>query len=248
MIATHGPGTWLLMAALAAAPQLKARASSSANTASEPVFAGRPISGGQGAPTLPQGILELRPWRRLASLAPDVKLREPGAFARDRAGIWYVFDRRLHSVFALNPDLTFRGRLVTIGGEPGLLLPSFFCLSPDGSFAIADAPSTAARIQVFGPDGRCISASRSRPVQAPASWSARSRSPASPACRSTAGRSSWVALSTGYIYVYGPTGEKIRASRLRDEDGWPVQPTSLFVTAEGQLLVTEPCRVYCLPF
>jgi hypothetical protein len=45
----------------------------------------------------------------------------------------------------------------------------------------------------------------------------------------------WVALRTGQVYVYDPSGQKIRVVRL--EGVRPLRPSSFFFTRERRLLV-----------
>jgi len=49
----------------------------------------------------------------------------------------------------------------------------------------------------------------------------------------------WVSLSTGYTYVFDASGDKMRTVRF--EASSPIEPTSLFFTNDGRLLVTPGC-------
>ena len=49
----------------------------------------------------------------------------------------------------------------------------------------------------------------------------------------------WVALTVPYLYVYDPSGEKIRTVHLRGSG--PIQPISLFFPNPNRLLVTPGC-------
>lgn len=78
----------------------------------------------------------------------------PLAYQRIADGGAYVFDRRAHTVYRLNPAQTVARPIVQLGVEEGRILrPSAFDSAPDGSFAVADAPFGKERIQVFAPDG-----------------------------------------------------------------------------------------------
>jgi hypothetical protein len=76
---------------------------------------------------------------------------EPLAFQQTDAGRYYVFDRRGHTVYTVEPNAEAAHKLAEIGAEPGRLLdPSAFDLDPtDGTFAVADAPGRQERLQVF---------------------------------------------------------------------------------------------------
>jgi hypothetical protein len=76
---------------------------------------------------------------------------EPLSFQQTDAGRYYVFDRRGHTVYTVDPNADAARKLAEIGAEPGRLLdPSAFDLDPsDGSFAVADAPGRQERLQTF---------------------------------------------------------------------------------------------------
>jgi hypothetical protein len=76
--------------------------------------------------------------------------REPQGFQQAANGVYYVFDRRGHAVYSIDPTASASRKVVEIGGEGGrLLAPSAFDLSPDGRFVVADSPNGRERIQVF---------------------------------------------------------------------------------------------------
>jgi hypothetical protein len=65
-------------------------------------------------------------------------------------GTFYVFDRRAHTVFRVPPSADAPQEIVKIGAEPGRILqPYAFDLAPDGTFVVADAPQSIARVQFF---------------------------------------------------------------------------------------------------
>lgn len=91
----------------------------------------------------------------IGGLAPDVAglFREPLDFQQIPAGRYFVFDRRGHSVHAVDAGSRAR-KLVEIGGEDGRVIePRAFAAAPDGTFVVADAPNGRERIQLFDGDG-----------------------------------------------------------------------------------------------
>ena len=90
------------------------------------------------------------------SLAPHVVglFREPIGFKQTANGEYYVFDRRAHTVYAVNQAGTTATKLVQIGAEDGRLIePSAFDVAFNGSFAVADAPNGRERVQIFDAGG-----------------------------------------------------------------------------------------------
>jgi hypothetical protein len=90
------------------------------------------------------------------SLAPHVVglFREPIGFKQTANGDAYVFDRRGHTVYAVDPDGAAARKLVQIGAEEGRLIePSAFDVAWNGSFAVADAPNGRERVQFFDAAG-----------------------------------------------------------------------------------------------
>jgi len=90
--------------------------------------------------------------RSVGGLPPDIcnVFREPLGFQQTDAGVSYVFDRRGHAVYSVDPDAKGVRKVVEIGGEGGRILePSAFDLAPDGRFVVADAPNRRERLQVF---------------------------------------------------------------------------------------------------
>jgi hypothetical protein len=75
-------------------------------------------------------------------------------FQQGPDGTYYVFDRRAHTVVAVNQARTAARTLVDIGQEDGRLLqPKGFDVSSDGRIVVADAPRNRHRIQVFDAAG-----------------------------------------------------------------------------------------------
>ena len=90
------------------------------------------------------------------SLAPHVVglFREPIGFKQTANGEYYVFDRRGHTVYAVDAKGTSATKLVQIGAEEGRLIePSAFDVAFNGTFAVADAPNNRERVQIFDAGG-----------------------------------------------------------------------------------------------
>lgn len=82
------------------------------------------------------------------------RFEEPIAFHRTASGTYLVFDRRAHAVYEVDVRRDAVRTLVDIGPEAGRLLdPSAFDSSPDGIFAVADAPNLVERVQFFSAAG-----------------------------------------------------------------------------------------------
>ena len=80
--------------------------------------------------------------------------RDPIGFKQTANGDYYVFDRRGHTVYAVDADGRTARKLVQIGAEDGRLIePSAFDVAFNGSFAVADAPNSRERVQLFDAAG-----------------------------------------------------------------------------------------------
>ena len=80
--------------------------------------------------------------------------RDPIGFKQTANGDYYVFDRRGHTVYAIDAAGTAARKLVQIGAEEGRLIePSAFDVAFNGSFAVADAPNSRERVQIFDAAG-----------------------------------------------------------------------------------------------
>ena len=79
---------------------------------------------------------------------------EPSAFHQGPAGAYFVFDRRGHAVYRVEPDKTAARRIVSIGQEDGRVIdPTGFDVTDDGRLVVADMPRGRQRIQVFDAEG-----------------------------------------------------------------------------------------------
>jgi hypothetical protein len=105
----------------------------------------------------PGTVVELK---ATGGLPPHIcgQYREPLAFQQTASGVYYVFDRRGHSVHSIDPAGRASRTVVSIGGESGRVIePTAFDLAPDGTFVVADAPAGRERLQIFDFAGNWIS-------------------------------------------------------------------------------------------
>ena len=94
--------------------------------------------------------------RAVASLPPHIVglFEEPVSFQQAPTGVYYVFDRRAHSIFTIDPARTAARKAVDIGQEAGRIIQPFgFDVAPDGSFVVADMPRGRQRVQTFSSAG-----------------------------------------------------------------------------------------------
>jgi hypothetical protein len=104
----------------------------------------------------PHAALRVDVLRAVASLPPHIVglFEEPLGFQQPRGGPYYVFDRRGHTVYAVDAGKTEAKKLVEIGPEMGRIIqPRGFDVAGSGAFVIADAPRGQERIQVFSAAG-----------------------------------------------------------------------------------------------
>ena len=81
--------------------------------------------------------------------------REPAVFQQASDGRRFVFDRRGHTVYRIDPGSDSAALIVGIGPEAGRILgASSFDLGPGTRFVVADAPSGRERVQIFDLDGQ----------------------------------------------------------------------------------------------
>ena len=94
--------------------------------------------------------------RSAGGLPPHIvgRFEEPANFQQASTGLYYVFDRRGHAVWTVDPARTLARKAVDIGGEPGRILePLGFDVAPDGTFVVADVPRRYERVQTFDATG-----------------------------------------------------------------------------------------------
>jgi len=90
----------------------------------------------------------------LTALTPDVlrssgavpanvagRFRDAAGFQQSASGQYFVFDRRAHAVFGVDPAQSSSWEIIQIGAEAGRIIdPTAFSVAQDGSFVVADAP------------------------------------------------------------------------------------------------------------
>ncbi len=94
--------------------------------------------------------------RSVGGLPPHIVglFEEPLGFQQTPDGLYYVFDRRGHSVYVIDADKKAARKVVEIGQELGRIIqPRGFDTSADGSFVVADSPRNVDRVQMFGAGG-----------------------------------------------------------------------------------------------
>jgi hypothetical protein len=118
------------------------------------VLAPTAVLGYQAAVRVSPGTVDVL--KSIASLPPHIVglFRDPIGFKQTANGDYYVFDRRGHTVYAVDAKTTAAQKLVQIGAEEGRLIePSAFDVAFNGSFAVADAPNGRERVQTFDAAG-----------------------------------------------------------------------------------------------
>jgi hypothetical protein len=106
--------------------------------------------------TAPHAALTVETVRSTGGLPPHIvgMFEEPLAFQQTDGGPYYVFDRRGHTVYAVDSEKKTAIKLVEIGPELGRIIqPRGFDTSGTGSFVVADAPRAVDRVQIFGAGG-----------------------------------------------------------------------------------------------
>ena len=112
------------------------------------------VLGNQAAVRVSPGSVEVL--KAVDSLAPHVVglFREPIGFKQIANGDYYVFDRRGHTVYRVDPSGANATKLVQIGAEEGRLIePSAFDVANNGTFTVADGPNGRERISIFNAAG-----------------------------------------------------------------------------------------------
>ena len=104
----------------------------------------------------PSAALSVQTIRSLGGLPPHIVglFEEPASFQQSASGLYYVFDRRGHAVWTVDPKRMMARKAVAIGGEQGRILePSGFDMARDGTFVVADVPLRSDRVQLFDATG-----------------------------------------------------------------------------------------------
>ena len=92
--------------------------------------------------------------RPVGALPPHISglFEEAAAFQQVANGYYFVFDRRAHAIYMIDPERTAARRVVDIGQEEGRIIqPGGFDTTTEGSFVVADVPRGQERLQIFGP-------------------------------------------------------------------------------------------------
>jgi hypothetical protein len=108
------------------------------------------VLGHQAAVRVSPGTVDVL--KAVDSLAPHVVglFRDPIGFKQTANGDYYVFDRRGHTVYRVDPSGDVAKKLVQIGAEEGRLIePSAFDVANNGTFAVADGPNGRERVSIF---------------------------------------------------------------------------------------------------
>src|SRR5919106_4683844 len=103
-----------------------------------------------------RAALDVEVLRSIGGLPPHIVglFEEPLGFQQTPGGPYYVFDRRGHTVYAVDADRQSALKLIEIGQELGRIIqPRGFDTSATGSFVVADAPRGVDRVQIFGAGG-----------------------------------------------------------------------------------------------
>ena len=102
----------------------------------------------------PQAALRVDVLRPVGALPAHITglFEEAVAFQQVANGDYFVFDRRAHAIYMIDPGRTNVRKVVDIGQEEGRIIqPGGFDSAPEGSFVVADVPRGQERIQIFGP-------------------------------------------------------------------------------------------------
>jgi hypothetical protein len=106
-----------------------------------------------------RGALQVETLTSVGGLPPHIvgTFDEAIDFEQDASGLYFVFDRRGHTVHTVDPDRTASRKAVEIGQEDGRVIqPTGFDVAPDGRFVVTDLPRAQQRIQTFTSAGTRI--------------------------------------------------------------------------------------------
>jgi hypothetical protein len=107
----------------------------------------------------PDAALRVEMLRSTASLPPHIvgSYDEAINFQQDASGTYFVFDRRGHTVHAVDANKTATTKILEIGQEDGRVIqPTGFDIATDGRFVIADVPRAQQRVQTFDRTGKLL--------------------------------------------------------------------------------------------
>ena len=107
-------------------------------------------------PAREAAALAVQVLRSVGGLPPHIvgTFEEPINFQQSANGMYYVFDRRSHTVHTVDPGRTTARKAVQIGQEEGRIIqPTGFDMAADGRFVVADVPRAQQRVQTFSPTG-----------------------------------------------------------------------------------------------
>ena len=108
----------------------------------------------------PDAALRVEMLRSTGSLPPHIvgSYDEALDFQQDSSGTYLVFDRRGHTVHAVDANKTTTRKILEIGQEDGRVIqPTGFDSAADGRFVVADVPRGQQRVQTFDPRGKLLS-------------------------------------------------------------------------------------------
>jgi hypothetical protein len=107
----------------------------------------------------PGAALRVETLRSTGGLPPHIvgSYEETLNFQQDASGTYFVFDRRGHTVHAVDAATTTSRKILEIGQEDGRVIqPTGFDVTADGRFVIADVPRAQQRVQTFDRSGKLL--------------------------------------------------------------------------------------------
>jgi len=97
----------------------------------------------------PHAAVRIDVLRSVSALPPHISglFEEPVAFQQAANGYYFVFDRRAHVIYMIDPERATARKVVDVGQEEGRIIqPSGFDVTTEGSFVVADVPRGQERI------------------------------------------------------------------------------------------------------